>query len=981
MRRLIFILFLFGVLGDGFGQVDTALFNAVKINDITLVKQLIAQGSDTNGTDENGANSLMWATHSADLPLVKYLVSKGASLSPRGVIYTNEKKTGYYGNLTSIAAALGKIDMLQYFIEELNIPVDDKEYNPEEKKQTGWTALQWTASSGQLESVKFLLSKGADINVDEGSCLLFALASNHDELAAFFIEKSIVLNSEREGFSAIHYAARGNKIDIIHLLQEYGAGLNAQTSQGWTALMLAAYNDHLESCFWLNYYGAALNLKDNDNQTSADYAKEKSSVHIFLQDSNNTFYESIATTCNNRLVDLYNRGHYNFAIPIGLIALKHAEKSLGKEHASYGICLNNLAALYKQMGRYAEAEPLYEQALLNTEKSLGKEHAEYGIRLNNLAALYESMGRYAEAEQLLLKSNKNVQNILYTLQSINETNQKKYLAINLSTFEYFQSFIYSHSKHAKDLKNNCFNNNIQLKNLLLDNKKRLLNLLYESKDRTMSSKAKKWFDLQEVLISQANRPVQKRIVDIDSLKTLSSQLENELARTSKKFRQATKQIIWQDLQKGLQKDEAILEISHFQYRNNTNWTDSTLYVAYLVTPESKQVQSIFLFEEKAVDTLFQKATIKEILATQLYRNVTPLRGTKQIKHKNLSFIWEALLPHIQQYKTLYISPSGILNEINLGAIPIDKDTLQDSLAMDLFKIYQYNSLRVLTEERSSDVKDFLLVGGINYMEQNTTSATDTISDQELTALSLNNYANQDIIRLRAEAKEEWQSLEGTKKEIVTISNLLEQESYTYRIITGTNASEASIKESLSQATSPSVVHLSTHGFFFPNVQQKKEDFSSTLSLQDNIKTTIKYSENPMVRSGLILAGANKAWTGEVIPTHQEDGILTASEVANLNLRNTELVVLSACETGLGDIHGSEGVYGLQRAFKMAGAKNLLMSLWKVPDAATQELMTTFYSKWLVEQLPLRDAFLEAQQAMRIQYPEEPYMWAGFVLVE
>jgi CHAT domain-containing protein len=137
----------------------------------------------------------------------------------------------------------------------------------------------------------------------------------------------------------------------------------------------------------------------------------------------------------------------------------------------------------------------------------------------------------------------------------------------------------------------------------------------------------------------------------------------------------------------------------------------------------------------------------------------------------------------------------------------------------------------------------------------------------------------------------------------------------------------------------------------------------------------------MIRSGLILAGGNHAWkTGKPLRPDMEDGILTAYEISQMNLSNTELVVLSACETGLGDIEGNEGVYGLQRAFKIAGAKYLIMSLWQVPDFQTQELMTTFYKNWLEGKMSIPDAFRSAQGEMREKY-QSPYFWAGFVLVE
>ena len=138
----------------------------------------------------------------------------------------------------------------------------------------------------------------------------------------------------------------------------------------------------------------------------------------------------------------------------------------------------------------------------------------------------------------------------------------------------------------------------------------------------------------------------------------------------------------------------------------------------------------------------------------------------------------------------------------------------------------------------------------------------------------------------------------------------------------------------------------------------------------------------MIRSGLMLAGGNHAWkTGKPLRPDLEDGILTAYEISQMNLANTELVVLSACETGLGDLVGNEGVYGLQRAFKIAGARYLIMSLWQVPDFQTQVFMTAFYKHWLEEKMAVPAAFRATQAELRGKYSGEAFKWAGFVLVE
>jgi CHAT domain-containing protein len=137
----------------------------------------------------------------------------------------------------------------------------------------------------------------------------------------------------------------------------------------------------------------------------------------------------------------------------------------------------------------------------------------------------------------------------------------------------------------------------------------------------------------------------------------------------------------------------------------------------------------------------------------------------------------------------------------------------------------------------------------------------------------------------------------------------------------------------------------------------------------------------MIRSGIVMAGGNYAWnTGKAFREGGDDGILTALEISQMNLSQTELVVLSACETGLGDIKGNEGVYGLQRAFKIAGAKYLLMSLWQVPDRETMEFMTTFYTHWLSDKMSIPDAYHQTQKEMKDRFLN-PFSWAGFVLVQ
>jgi len=168
--------------------------------------------------------------------------------------------------------------------------------------------------------------------------------------------------------------------------------------------------------------------------------------------------------------------------------------------------------------------------------------------------------------------------------------------------------------------------------------------------------------------------------------------------------------------------------------------------------------------------------------------------------------------------------------------------------------------------------------------------------------------------------------------------------------------------------------LATHGFFLEDDEQDNNN-----AVVQNHGDKQKATANPLLRSGLILAGANRAWTGEEVVEGIEDGILTASEISQINLLKTQLVVLSACQTGLGEVKSSEGVFGLQRAFKLAGVKTLVMSMWEVDDSATEKLMSVFYQQWLSGKNK-REAFSEAQKQVREKY-KEPYYWSGFVMLD
>ena len=207
-------------------------------------------------------------------------------------------------------------------------------------------------------------------------------------------------------------------------------------------------------------------------------------------------------------------------------------------------------------------------------------------------------------------------------------------------------------------------------------------------------------------------------------------------------------------------------------------------------------------------------------------------------------------------------------------------------------------------------------------------------------------------------------LPGTADEVKSIAALLIAAGWHTKTFTGPNALEETVKS----IQGPRVLHMATHGFF--EADQRPAQSGNR--------------EDAMLRSGLYFAGADRVLSGARPAADLDDGVLTAYEATGLNLEGTELVVLSACETGLGEATNGEGVFGLRRALQEAGAQAVLMSMWKVPDEETRELMTLFYKKWLSgkdKQTALREAQIELRQDVMNRWHEDrPHDWAAFVLV-
>jgi CHAT domain-containing protein len=311
-------------------------------------------------------------------------------------------------------------------------------------------------------------------------------------------------------------------------------------------------------------------------------------------------------------------------------------------------------------------------------------------------------------------------------------------------------------------------------------------------------------------------------------------------------------------------------------------------------------------------------------------------------------------------RTVYLSPDGAFHQINLLTLPHPRG----GYLADVIDLRIVGSTRDLVQPRkaASAAQPAALFGFPDYAAAPKAAG----GDELLAAATASGYATYRALERTGNIS----PLPGTRTEVANISNIMRQQNIAHQVWQETAASEAQLRS----LRSPRVLHIATHGFFEATAEQRPERLSlSGLGGE-------RAFENPYLRCGLYLAGAQHSLQNRAqIPAGTNDGILTAYEAASLRLDGTELVVLSACETGLGVSKNGEGVYGLHRAFQTAGAQAVIYSLWKVADEQTQELMSDFYRRWLVEKKSKRQAFNEAQAALRQKHPA-PYFWGAFVLV-
>lgn len=842
-------------------------------------------------------------------------------------------------NLASLFHTLGQYDKaLPLFKETL----DNCSMNYGEKSSVYALRLNNMAllyeSMGQLDTALVLLTTALEINkTDPGikhssyGGRLTNLANIYRKLGQY--EKAIELSKEAVENAVLIYG----KTHSVYAIRLSNLGL--------------VYED-------MGRYSDALNIARESLRIIGDvFGKEHPEYSVRL---------------NNLGVLCSKTSRFDEAAQCFSEALAISQKVYGKEYYDYGVKLNNLAMLYDRMGQYNKAEPLYIESLANAIRNLGDKHPDYGLRLNNLATLYRNSGAFEKADTFFRASLDNMMwNIRQNFSFLPESEKEKFIDNILGNLMACQSFMLAYASIHPQAAATLYNIELATRGMILRSGISMRQTILNTGDVDALSRFDEWMALRSILATQYASPLASRRNDILNLEENANKIEGELMRISAAFTRSevSSDIDFNRVAQNLKPGEAAIEFVTFQLNNGLAWTDSTVYLALVLRYGDSIPHAVPLFEQKQIDGLLSNKEVTDAIAVNtIYRGASVLNNSDESLNAQLySLVWQPFDDLLKTCQTVYYSPSGTLHQIAFAAIATDSVTR----LCDRYNLIQLSSSSVLIEEVDSPLNGHVsiaLFGGIDYDTQN--------SEEQIIAGVQHSYGvSRSLPGDLERGGVSWSYLPGTLSEVEHVASKAKRSGAEVKLYTGTTASEGMFK-SLTGNNAPSILHFATHGFFFPDPEslQKVESFASDVN-----SSVYRESANPLNRSGLLFAGANTTRNAPVATQGKDDGILTAYEAANVNLSRTRLVVLSACETGLGDIKGSEGVFGLQRAFRSAGAEYVIMSLWKVPDNETSEFMTLFYEKLLGENA-ITVAFNHARNTMRHKYPDDPYKWGAFVLV-
>ena len=716
-----------------------------------------------------------------------------------------------------------------------------------------------------------------------------------------------------------------------------------------------------------------------------DYAKAESLCKKALSIKEKALgpeHPSVATSLNT-LAGLYSSlGNYPKAESLYRKTLEIHVKAFGPEHPSVATSLNNLARVYNRLGNYPKAESLCKKAMAIREKIFDQEHPSVATSLNELALLYAALDDFEKAHDLQKQAQEIDSKLIEQVMGFTSEDQKiKFLTKKKWNLYGFLSLVNQHLAKSPSARIDALAVWLKRKGVILEAQRRFQEALIYSDNpqamKTFQGLSRVRAQLSKLTFSGPGKDgLNAYIKKIAYLEVQEDRLEARLSQLSQAF--ALKQKIAKaDCEKvagALPLNTVLIEFARVKIFNfkakgkEKSWNPAHYLAFVLHAGKGDKVGMIDLGNAYKIDKAIAKFR-KEIA------NINKIKGYKDIKsaRKIYKLVFEPLRRELGDVKEIFISPDGNLNLISF-------EVIQDHNGKYLIEDYTFNYLAAGRDVlRFGQIKDkgqkALLMGDPDFdmgaEEKNST----------LRRLALSVGKEEEISRRSLEMKDFiFTRLPGTREEVKTIQAILGEDKA--EIYTGKEA----LEEVLRQWGTPRILHLATHGFFLSDLELgglMDKTMGRGLTIVPKASRKKVKVKNPLLRSGIALAGANNALkSGDA---EKSDGIVTAEKILGLRLRGTDMVVLSACETGLGEVKTGEGVFGLRRAFTQAGSRSLVMSMWSVPDQETKELIVEFYRNIVSGNMnrcqALRQAALNEMKIVKKRYGHtNPYFWGAFVFM-
>lgn len=499
----------------------------------------------------------------------------------------------------------------------------------------------------------------------------------------------------------------------------------------------------------------------------------------------------------------------------------------------------------------------------------------------------------------------------------------------------------------------AYENELFYRRLMLRNETILEDLINLSNNQTLKDKFSEYKELRTNITYKKNHDE-----SLQQMVNRSNSLEHDILHSVpllKDFLQNIRRSC-KDVQEALDENDIAIEFTYIPEDNFSR--PERHYGAFVLAKNFESPKFVVLDEDVDVDKKLMSEDYDELFLGQLYSDIE-MKALYQM-------IWSKLSSFIKDGRNVYYSPVGSLTSLNFDLLMDEIGTVLGN-KVNLIRVSSTGDIEEVKRNSNKRYGSSCLYGNISYDLTSSRMAEESSK--------YNTFSGEDVSSSLASRsindRGKWGLLPYTKNEIDSIRYILNSNDISVSVWEGGEGNEESFKQF--SGNSPHIIHLATHGFVV-DTQQKAEG-------NKFIENTFAYSqrEGYLTWCGLMMAGSNNAWTGNFNLENVEDGILTADEISRLDLSNTKLVVLSACETARGKIDPVEGVLGLQRAFKKAGAQTIVMSLWKVPDESTSILMTQFY-KNLMTGIERHQALKDAMNYVKTLYPD-PYYWAGFIMLD